>query len=152
VLVRLPVLVMAVRQRGHADANFPPRAVRRVPDRAARLLHSPRPRPRWRWWARVTVAAPVILLVPVAFASGPLDPKYQAVGGPFDFRGGRDPGGGRGVPAGPPPRPAGGRPDHAADPDVPVASASSRNDVGTAAWYNHVAGSVADALAAAGER
>jgi hypothetical protein len=45
------------------------------------------PSPRWRWWARVTVAAPVILLVATAVASGPLDPKYQAVGGPFDFRG-----------------------------------------------------------------
>jgi hypothetical protein len=45
------------------------------------------PSPRWRWWARVTVAAPVTLLVATAVASGPLDPKYQAVGGPFDFRG-----------------------------------------------------------------
>ena len=45
------------------------------------------PSPRWRWWARVSVAAPVTLLVATAVASGPLDPQYQAVGGPFDFRG-----------------------------------------------------------------
>jgi hypothetical protein len=45
------------------------------------------PSPRWRWWARVTVAAPVTVLVAVGVASGPLDPEYQARGGPFDFRG-----------------------------------------------------------------
>jgi hypothetical protein len=45
------------------------------------------PSPRWRWWARVTVAAASILLVALAVASGPLDPKYQALGGPFDLRG-----------------------------------------------------------------
>src|SRR6266540_158565 len=46
------------------------------------------PSPRWRWWARVTVAAPVTLLVAVAVASGSLNPQYQlAGGGPFDFRG-----------------------------------------------------------------
>jgi hypothetical protein len=44
------------------------------------------PSPRWRWWARVTVAAS-ILLVALAVASGPLDPRYQALGGPFDLRG-----------------------------------------------------------------
>jgi hypothetical protein len=45
------------------------------------------PSPRWRWWARVTVAAAVILLVGLAVARGPLDPRYQVLGGPFDFRG-----------------------------------------------------------------
>jgi hypothetical protein len=45
------------------------------------------PSPRWRWWARAMVAAPVVLLVVVTLAPGPLDPRYQAVGGPFDFRG-----------------------------------------------------------------
>jgi hypothetical protein len=45
------------------------------------------PSPRWRWWARVTVAAASILLVALAVASGPLDPRYQALGGPFDLRG-----------------------------------------------------------------
>jgi hypothetical protein len=44
VLVKLPVIEAAVRLRGHADANLPPRAARRVPERAARLLHPP----RWR--------------------------------------------------------------------------------------------------------
>jgi hypothetical protein len=38
----LPVTVVAGRLCGHADAIFPPRAARRVPDRAARLLHPPR--------------------------------------------------------------------------------------------------------------
>jgi hypothetical protein len=42
---------------------------------------------RWRWWARVTVAAAIILLVGLAVASGPLDPQYQLLGGPFDYRG-----------------------------------------------------------------
>jgi hypothetical protein len=45
------------------------------------------PSSRWRWWARVTVAAPVALLVAVAVAGGPLDPQYQALNSPFDFRG-----------------------------------------------------------------
>jgi hypothetical protein len=45
------------------------------------------PSPRWRWWARVTLAASVILLVGLAVASGPLDPRYQVVGGPFELRG-----------------------------------------------------------------
>ncbi len=45
------------------------------------------PSPRWRWWARVTVAAAIILLVGLAAASGPLDPQYQLLGGPFDYRG-----------------------------------------------------------------
>jgi cytochrome b subunit of formate dehydrogenase len=45
------------------------------------------PSPRWRWWARVTAAATVILLVGLALASGPLDPQYQVVGGPFELRG-----------------------------------------------------------------
>jgi hypothetical protein len=45
------------------------------------------PSPRWRWWARVTVATAVILLVALAVARGPLDPRYQVLGGPFDLRG-----------------------------------------------------------------
>jgi hypothetical protein len=45
------------------------------------------PSPRWRWWARMTVAAVVIVLLARAVASGPLDPRYQVVGGPFDLRG-----------------------------------------------------------------
>jgi hypothetical protein len=45
------------------------------------------PSPRWRWWARVTVAAAVVLVVALAVARGPLDPRYQVLGGPFDLRG-----------------------------------------------------------------
>src|SRR5215211_5738764 len=45
------------------------------------------PSPRWRWWARVMMAAPVALLLVVTVAGGPLDPYYQAIGGPFDLRG-----------------------------------------------------------------
>ena len=45
------------------------------------------PSPRWRGWARVTLAAAAILLVALAVASGPLDPEYQVLGGPFDLRG-----------------------------------------------------------------
>jgi hypothetical protein len=45
------------------------------------------PSPRWRWWARVTVTAAIMLLVGLGVASGPLDPRYQLLGGPFDLRG-----------------------------------------------------------------
>jgi hypothetical protein len=37
--------------------------------------------------ARVTAVAAIILLVALAVASGPLDPRYQVLGGPFDLRG-----------------------------------------------------------------
>jgi len=45
------------------------------------------PSPRRGWWARVTAAATIILLVALAVASGPLDPQYQLLGGPFELRG-----------------------------------------------------------------
>jgi hypothetical protein len=45
------------------------------------------PSPRWRWWARSMVALPILLLVVVTPAPGRLDPRYQALGGPFDLRG-----------------------------------------------------------------
>jgi hypothetical protein len=45
------------------------------------------PSPRWRWWAWVMAAAQVVLLVVVTATGGPLDPRPQAHGGPFDFRG-----------------------------------------------------------------
>jgi hypothetical protein len=45
------------------------------------------PSPRWRWWPRGIVTALVVSLVVVTLADGPLDPRYQAVRGPFDFRG-----------------------------------------------------------------
>jgi hypothetical protein len=45
------------------------------------------PSPRWRWWARAMAAVPAVLVLVVTFADGPLDPRYQALGGPFDLRG-----------------------------------------------------------------
>src|SRR5215211_9311507 len=45
------------------------------------------PSPRWRWLARVMVATPVLLVVAATLTRGPLDPRYQAFGGPFDLRG-----------------------------------------------------------------
>src|SRR5829696_121870 len=45
------------------------------------------PSPRWRWPARVTAATPVVLVLVVSLAGGPVDPRYQALGGPFDLRG-----------------------------------------------------------------
>jgi hypothetical protein len=45
------------------------------------------PSPRWHWWARSMVALPILLLVVVTLAPGRLDPRYQALGGPFDLRG-----------------------------------------------------------------
>jgi hypothetical protein len=45
------------------------------------------PSPRWRWWARAMVAVPLLLLVVVTLAPGPVDPYQQVLAGPFDFRG-----------------------------------------------------------------
>jgi hypothetical protein len=45
------------------------------------------PSPGWRWWARGMVVAPVGLLLVVTLAPGRLDPRYEALGGPFDLRG-----------------------------------------------------------------
>jgi hypothetical protein len=45
------------------------------------------PSPRWRWLARAMVATPVLLVVVATLAGGPLDPRYEALGGPFDLRG-----------------------------------------------------------------
>jgi hypothetical protein len=45
------------------------------------------PSPRWRWPARVMAATPVVLVLMVTLAGGPVDPRYQALGGPFDLRG-----------------------------------------------------------------
>jgi hypothetical protein len=45
------------------------------------------PSVRWRWWARGMVAAPIGLLLVATLAPGPLDPRYEALGGPFDLRG-----------------------------------------------------------------
>jgi len=45
------------------------------------------PSPRWRWLARVMVATPVVLVAVATLAGGPLDPRYEATGGPFDLRG-----------------------------------------------------------------
>jgi hypothetical protein len=45
------------------------------------------PSPRWRWPARVMAATPVVLVLVVTLAGGPVDPRYQALDGPFDLRG-----------------------------------------------------------------
>jgi hypothetical protein len=45
------------------------------------------PSPRWRWLARVMAATPVVLVLVVTLAGGPVDPRYQAHDGPFDLRG-----------------------------------------------------------------
>jgi hypothetical protein len=45
------------------------------------------PSPRWRWLARVMAATPVVLVLVVTLAGGPVDPRYQALNGPFDLRG-----------------------------------------------------------------
>ena len=45
------------------------------------------PSPRWRWPARVMAATPAVLVLVVTLAGGPVDPRYQAIGGPFDLRG-----------------------------------------------------------------
>jgi hypothetical protein len=45
------------------------------------------PSPRWRRGARAMVAVPVVLLVAVLLAPGPVDPSQQVLAGPFDLRG-----------------------------------------------------------------
>ena len=45
------------------------------------------PSPRWRWPARVMAVTPVVLVLVVTLVGGPVDPRYQAHGGPFDLRG-----------------------------------------------------------------
>jgi hypothetical protein len=45
------------------------------------------PSPRWRWPARVMAVTPVVLVLVVSLVGGPVDPRYQALGGPFDLRG-----------------------------------------------------------------
>jgi hypothetical protein len=45
------------------------------------------PSPRWRWPARVMAATPAVLVLVVTLVGGPVDPRYQALGGPFDLRG-----------------------------------------------------------------
>jgi hypothetical protein len=47
------------------------------------------PSPRWRWLARVMAATPVVLVLVAMLTGGPLDPRYEALGGPFDLRGHR---------------------------------------------------------------
>src|SRR4029450_6554588 len=45
------------------------------------------PSPRWRWPARVMAATPAVLVLVVSLVGGPVDPRYQALAGPFDLRG-----------------------------------------------------------------
>jgi hypothetical protein len=41
------------------------------------------PSPRWRWWARVTTAAPVVVVLAVTLLPHPLGPEYQSVASPL---------------------------------------------------------------------
>jgi len=45
------------------------------------------PSPGWRWLAWVMALTPAVLVLVVTLAGGPVDPRYQAHGGPFDLRG-----------------------------------------------------------------
>jgi hypothetical protein len=45
------------------------------------------PSPGWRWWARAMVAVPLLLVVLVMLAPGPVDPSVQVLGSPFEFGG-----------------------------------------------------------------
>jgi hypothetical protein len=45
------------------------------------------PSPRWRWWARVTAAAPVVVVLAVTLLPQPLGPEYQAVANPLGLSG-----------------------------------------------------------------
>jgi hypothetical protein len=45
------------------------------------------PSPRWRWWARAMVAVPLLLVVLLMLAPGPVDPSIQVLGSPFEFGG-----------------------------------------------------------------
>jgi hypothetical protein len=45
------------------------------------------PSPGWRWWARAMVAVPLLLVVLVTLAPGPVDPSVQVLGSPFEFGG-----------------------------------------------------------------
>jgi hypothetical protein len=45
------------------------------------------PSPGWRWWARAMVAVPLLLVVLVMLAPGPVDPSVQVLGSPFAFGG-----------------------------------------------------------------
>jgi hypothetical protein len=43
------------------------------------------PSPRWRWPARVMAVTPVALVLVVTLAGGPVNPRHQALGGPFSL-------------------------------------------------------------------
>ena len=45
------------------------------------------PSPAWRWWARAMVAVPLLLVVLMTLAPGPVDPSVQVPGSPFEFGG-----------------------------------------------------------------
>jgi hypothetical protein len=45
------------------------------------------PSPGWRWWASAMVAIPLLLVVLVMLAPGPVDPSVQVLGSPFEFGG-----------------------------------------------------------------
>jgi hypothetical protein len=44
------------------------------------------PSPRWRWWARVAVAAPLVVVLAVTLLPQPLGPEYQSVATPLGLR------------------------------------------------------------------
>jgi len=77
----VPLLDRLLRQTGRPDL------VQVTPGTAWVTPTGSPPSPRWRWLARVMAATPAVLVLVVTLAGGRVDPRYQALNGPFDLRG-----------------------------------------------------------------